>query len=79
MSDRPKDYGILLNKDIKLHRTYFKQMCQLLGIHCQYRSPIDSYKTFNLHGDLDAIYNPPQDVMVIFEEHPDQKTLKKHG
>ena len=78
MSDR-NDYGLLLNKDIKLHRWEFIQMCKLLGIKCQYRAPIDSYKNFNLHGDLDAHYYPAKDEMVIFEDHPDQKTLKKHG
>ena len=26
MSDRINDYGLLINKDIKLHRLYFKQM-----------------------------------------------------
>ena len=32
MSNNPNDYGILLNKDIKLHRMYFKQMVNLIGI-----------------------------------------------
>lgn len=78
MSDRPNDYGLLLNKDAKLHRSYFKQMCKLLGIKMLYRAPLDG-KNFNLHGDLETDYAKPIEVMVIFEEHPDQKTLKKHG
>lgn len=79
MSDFPKDYGLLLNKDIKLQRTYFKQMTKLIGINCKYRAPIDSYKNFNRHGDLDSRYLPEVDVSLIFEQHPDQKTLKKMG
>ncbi len=79
MSDRKDDYGLLLNKDIKLQRHYFKQMCKLLGINCQYYRPNSSYKYFDKHGDLDARYLPPEEVSVIFEQHPDQKTLKKMG
>ena len=32
-------YGILLNKDIKLHRQYFKEMVRLIGIYVLYRAP----------------------------------------
>ena len=78
MSDFQNNYGLLLNKDIKLHRTYFKQMVKLLGINCQYRYPLDG-KTYNLHGDLEAHYSKPETVGVIFQDHPDQKTLKKMG
>ena len=58
MSDKQKDYGLLLNPDIKLHRTYFKQMVKLLGINCQYYAPLDG-KTYNLQGDLEAHYEKP--------------------
>ncbi len=78
MSDKPKDYGLLLNKDAKLHRWEFKQMCKLLGIKMLYRKPLNG-KNFNIHGDLEANYADPIEVFVIFEEHPDQKTLKKRG
>lgn len=78
MSDFQNNYGLLLNKDIKLHRTYFKQMVKLLGINCQYRYPLDG-KTYDLHGDLEAHYSKPETVGVIFQDHPDQKTLKKMG
>lgn len=71
-------YGLLLNKDIKLHRTWFKQMVKLLGINCIYRAPLPG-KTHNLHGDLEASYAKPITVGVIFQDHPDQKTLKKMG
>jgi hypothetical protein len=78
MSDFQNNYGLLLNKDIKLHRAYFKQMVKLLGINCQYRFPLEG-KTYNLQGDLEAHYSKPMTVGVIFQDHPDQKTLKKMG
>lgn len=80
---RPDDYGMLLNKDIKLHRTWFKQMTKLIGINCQYKAPIIdnlTIKEFDTYGDLKAKY--PKEwttVGVIFQEHLDQKTLKKIG
>lgn len=77
MADK-KDYGILINKDIKLHRTWFKQMTKLLGINCIYRAPRRS-KEFDAHGDLDTNYYEPMLVGCIFNEHPDQKTMKKIG
>lgn len=72
------NYGLLINKDIKLHRFYFKEMVKLLGINCQYRAPM-SNKHFNKLGDLESDYFPAETVGCIFQEHPDQKTLKKMG
>ena len=72
------NYGLLLNKDIKLHRQYFKQMTKLLGINCLYRAPLMG-KTHNTQGDLEANYTKPVTVGVIFQDHPDQKTLRKMG
>jgi hypothetical protein len=78
MSDNRNDYGTLLNKDIKLHRLYFKQMVKLLGINCIYRAPLPG-KHFDGHGDLETDYYAPELVGCIFQDHPDQKTLKKMG
>ena len=78
MSENKKDYGMLITPEIKLHRQYFKEMVKLLGINCIYRAPIHG-KTFDKHGDLDTGYQPGKVVGVIFQEHPDQKTLKKMG
>jgi len=78
MSDNKDNYGLLLNKDIKLHRSYFKQMVKLLGINCIYKAPLPG-KTHDLHGDLDTGYYKPELVGCIFQDHPDQKTLKKMG
>lgn len=72
------DYGLLINSNIKLHRTWFKQMVALHGIFCDYYAPRNS-KEFNTQGDLKTNYYEPERVGVIFEDHPDQKTLKKLG
>lgn len=32
-------YGLLLNKDIKLHRRWFNELVKLLGIQVVYRAP----------------------------------------
>lgn len=78
MSDFKTDYGILLNKDIKLHRTWFKQMIALHGINCKYRAPLEN-KTYDTHADLQTGYRPEITVGCLFVEHPDQKSLKKAG
>lgn len=78
MSDNPNNYGLLINKDIKLYRSYFKQMVKLLGINCIYKAPRPS-KEFDSHGELDSKYYEPMEVGCIFQEHPEQKTLKKQG
>ena len=72
------NYGLLLSKDIKLHRFYFKEMVKLLGINCQYRAPL-SNKTYSLMGDLETDYYPAETVGCIFQEHPDQRSLRKMG
>ena len=71
-------YGMLLTPEIKLHRKYFLEMAKLLGIQLIYRAPLPG-KTFDEHGDLNANYYPGQVVFGIFQDHPDQKTLKKMG
>lgn len=78
MSDNNRDYGLLLNKDIKLHRTWFKQMTKLYGINCIYKAPAKN-KTYNQQGDLKTDYEKGMLVGCIFQDHPDQKTLKKMG
>ena len=73
------DTGLLLSKkDIELHRKWFVEMTRLLGINVLYRAPRES-KNYDLHGELDSKYYEPQVVGVIFQEHVDQKTMKKLG
>lgn len=78
MSDSPGNYGLLINKNVKLHRAHFKEMVKLLGIYCLYQAPRSS-KDYDLHGDLATNYYEAVRVGCIFEDHPDQKTLKKLG
>lgn len=78
MSDVRTDYGLLINKDIKLHRTWFKQMTALHGINCKYRAPLPN-KTYDKYADLQTGYKPEIIVGCLFEEHPNQKSLQKAG
>lgn len=78
MSDVKTNYGLLIGKDIKLHRAWFKQMTALHGINCKYRAPLKN-KDYDHHGDLQTWYKPEILVGCIFVEHPDQKSLKKAG
>jgi len=71
-------YGSLLTSDIKLHRKYFEEMVKLLGIQVIYRAPRKDVH-FTLHGELKTNYQEPEVVGCIFDEHPNQKTLKKMG
>lgn len=74
------DTGILLNKrNIELNRLYFKQMVKLIGINVLYRAPRPEAKDYDLHGELDTLYYEPEVVGCIYNEHTDQKTMKKLG
>lgn len=74
-----RDTGLLLNeKNIKLHRTYFKEMVKLLGINVIHRAPRED-KTWDRYGELDSFYYEPVMVGVIFDEHPEPKTMKLLG
>lgn len=79
MSDNPMDYGVLLNKDIKLHRMWFRQMTSLIGVNVLYRAPLPGKKVFDRYGDLVADYEKGYMVGCIFNDHPDQKTMKMLG
>lgn len=78
MLEQQMKYGMLLNKDIKLHRQYFNEMCRLLGIQVIYRSLKEGMK-WTTYGEVDANYNRPLLLGCIFNDHPDQSTLKKMG
>lgn len=79
MSDSVQDYGFLIRgNDIKLHRTWFKQMTKLHGINVVYKEPYMN-KEYDNRGDLISGYKPGITVGCIFQEHPDQKSLKKMG
>lgn len=75
----PQKYGILLNKDAKLHRKYFEELLRLQGILIKIKTPTNSSKTYTTNGELVANYNDWFDTGCIFNDHPDQKTMKKLG
>ena len=77
ISDTNK-YGTLLTPDIKLHRIYFEEMVRMIGIKVVYRSPLPG-KTYTNYTEIVSNYNDPIEVGVIFEQHPEQQTLKKLG
>lgn len=79
MSDARCDYGYLIRgSDIKLYRTWFKEMTRLHGINVIYKEPLKN-KEYDNRGDLVSGYKPGIKIGCIFQEHPDQKSLKKMG
>lgn len=71
-------YGSLLTPDAKLYRKYFDEMVRLIGIKVIYRAPRkDRYYT--TYSEIDSNYEDPMVIGCIFNEHMDQKTLKKMG
>lgn len=71
-------YGILLNKDIKLHRQWFKEMVRLIGIYVIYRAPKPD-KRYTTYAEIESNYEKPELVGCIFNEHLPQQTLRKMG
>ena len=71
-------YGILLNKDAKIYRQYFREAVKLIGIYVLYRAPKPN-KHYTTYLEIEANYEEPILVGCLFNDHPDQKTLKKVG
>jgi hypothetical protein len=59
------NYGLLLNQDIKLHRTYFQEMVKLLGINVIYRFPKPG-KKYTFYTEIETNYEKPELVGCIF-------------
>lgn len=53
-------------------------MCKLIGIKVVYRAPRPD-KHYTIYTEIDSNYEKPMVVGCIFEDHPDQQTLKKIG
>lgn len=75
----PQKYGMLITPDAKLHRHYFEEMLRLIGINVKIKTPTNTSKTYTDNGELIANYNDWFDTGCIFEDHPQQKTMKKLG
>lgn len=73
------NYGLLLSrKDILLQRKWFEECVKMVGVKVIHRSPKPG-KHYTLYSEIDTNYNPPQAVGCIFDEHPNQKTMRKLG
>lgn len=77
MSDEQR-YGTLLTPDMKVFRTYFSELVNLQGIKTVYWAPRKD-KNYNIHGELLTNYQEPEVVGCIFDEYPDQTSLRKKG
>ena len=72
-------YGLLLNQeDLKLHRKWFDEMVRLIGVQVIYRG-IREGKKWTTYAEIDSNYYEPICIGCIFNEYPDQKTMKKLG
>lgn len=71
-------FGTLLTPDMKLHRKYFEEMVKLYGINVVYYAPRKD-KEYTLHGELFSNYQEPEVVGCIFQEYPDQRSMRKKG
>ena len=73
------NYGFLYNEsDIKLYRNYFIEVCNAIGIKVKYRSLLPG-NHWTSYSEILGRYSDEEDVMCIFNEHPDQRTMKKFG
>ena len=72
-------YGLLLNqKDILLQRQYFDEMCSMIGVKVIHRAPRPD-KHYTTYSEIESNYFEPELVGCIFDEHPNQRTMKKLG
>lgn len=71
-------YGSLLTPDAKIYRKYFDEMVNLIGIKVIYRAPRKD-KHYTTYSEIESNYESPIVIGCIFNEHIDQKTLKKMG
>lgn len=77
--EQQKNYGLLLDeKAIKLHRLYFEEMCKLIGANVIYRA-VRPGKKWTQYAEINANYYEPVVLGCIFNEFPDQRTMKKLG
>lgn len=79
MLNNNNNYGTLLDEqNIKLHRAYFEEMCNLIGIKVLYYAP-RADKHWTTYAEIKSNYYDPILVGCIFEDHPNQYTMKKLG
>lgn len=72
-------YGLLMSKnDMLVHRTYFDEMCKLIGVKIEHRAPRPG-KSYTNYAEIQSNYYEPEVIGCIFDEHPNQKTMRKLG
>jgi hypothetical protein len=72
-------YGLLIKqKDILLQRKYFEELVSMLGVKVIHRAPRPS-KHYTTYSEIESNYYEPTAVGCIFDEHPNQRTMKKLG
>lgn len=73
--------GLLTHeRDAKLFRKWFDEMCHLQGIKVIYRRVDDElYDKYSDYGEIKEETGKPIEVWVMFEEYPKQKTMRKLG
>ena len=73
------NYGLLLNqKDILLQRKYFEECVQMVGVKVIHRAPRPG-KHYTIYAEIESNYYEPSVIGCIFDEHPNQRTMKKLG
>lgn len=79
MLENNNNYGLLLDaQNMKLHRQYFEEMCNLIGIKVLYYIPRED-KHWTTYSEIKSNFYDPILVGCIFEDHPNQYTMKKLG
>ena len=71
-------YGILLGNDIKMIRDYFEELVHIYGIQVLYRA-VKKDKHWTTYAEVESNYERPVVIGCIFDEYPEQKTMKKLG
>lgn len=71
-------FGTLLTPDMKFYRKFFEELVRLQGIKVVYYVPRPD-KHYTIHGELMSNYQDPEVVGCIFQEYPDQRSLRKRG
>ena len=69
---------IEMKKDILIQRKYFEEMVKMIGVQVLHRAPRPG-KSYTIYSEIDTNYFEPELVGCIFEEHPNQHTMKKLG
>lgn len=78
MQDNLKTGYLINDKDVKLHRIWFEEMCDMIGIKVIYKAARKD-RQYTDYGEFESHYYEPIVVGCIFEEHPTQYTMKKLG